>query len=99
MTHGATRGRARSGVRPGAVALSPVVIESVLNSGHVERDVPTPHAKPALGVDASDPQIERIALGRVLGGILSFDLEHQHLPVGQPDQEVRNESPPGPAPP
>jgi len=65
-----------------------MLLDDVVNLRLLERNVPTPHAKSALCVYALYPRVQRRALGAVLFGILTLDLQHQSLAIRKSNQKI-----------
>src|SRR3989337_2471799 len=76
-----------------ATFLTLVLADDVLNLRRLEGHTPTPRSEPALGVHRLYPHVECIAFGAVLLAVLTLDLQHQDLAIGEPNNEIRHIAP------
>src|SRR4051794_40882672 len=69
-----------------------VLRNDVVDFGGLESHVPSPCAKPASRIHGRKPLGKSCTLGLILGTVLTFNFQGQHLSVRKSDQEVRNVS-------
>ena len=69
-----------------------MLLNDVMDLRRLKCHIPAPHPKSALCVHALDPRIQRRALGAVLFGILTFDLQHQGLAIRKSNQKIGHET-------